>query len=592
MKRPDGDRIGTTLALTPAPLGFAQAFLSRLNFSFLLIMIVGVGLGALILIPLGLLILNSFRDVTIGEIGFGLDKFTLQNYFEAYGDPYTYTMLFNTFLFACGSMAVSFILGGTMAYLVERTDAPFRRYAYGLMLVPLIMPNIINGIAWILLLSPRIGMLNQLTSWFGLGRPFNPNNLWAMSWVEGISISPLAFLMLGAALKQMDPALEDAAATAGASPLRVLRKITLPVVLPAIGGVAVIQFVRGLEGFEVPLLLGLEKGYVVFSTSIWLAIRMTFPPKYGLAFAYGATIILLAGFALILYQRMMSRTERFTVVTGKAYRARTVELGRWRTVAVGFMLFYLLAGIGLPFFTLLWASVQHIYRAPSWAALQQLTLEHYTGLFERQDAIIMLQNTVILITVSTVVIMVLSLIISWVVLRVKSSGAKIIDAISFLPQAMPAIVMGLGFMIIFLSFRNPIYGSVWILVIAYSIRFLPLGTRFTHAGLVQIHKELEEAAQVCGGNTWLVFRRVLFPLLTPTLVGGGLFVAILSIKVLSMAALLWTPKSIILAVHIWQTWEEGNFAQVGALSVLLMVLIGALTVVAHKLTRGDRWMAG
>jgi iron(III) transport system permease protein len=552
----------------------------------------GVILATLVLMPIGLLILNSFRDATIGDLGFSLDKLTVANYVEAYGDPYTYEMLANTFQFAFGSMLVSFMLGGTMAYLVERTDVPFQRYAYGLMLVPLIMPSIIKGMAWIFLLSPRIGVLNQLTDFLGIGRPLSPYNIWAMSWVEGISLSPLTFLMLGAALKHMDPSLEDAAATTGASPFRILRKITMPLMLPALAGVAIIQFVRGLEGFEIPLLLGLQEGFVVFSTSIWLATRQTFPPKYGLAFAYGGTIILLAGIALFFYQRMISKTERYAVVMGKAYRARIIELGRWKPLAIGFMFFYLLVGVGLPFLILLWASLQPIYRAPSWPAVQNLTLKHYGGLLDRQDAIIMLQNTLILVVASTIIIMTVSLFISWVVFRLKPRGAKILDALSFLPQTMPSVVMGLALMIIFLSFKNSIYGSVWILVVAYSIRFLPLGTRFTHAGVVQVHKELEEAAQVCGGSTWLVFRRVLLPLLIPTLVGGGLFVAILSIKVLAMAALLWTPKSIIFAVHIWQTWEEGNLAEVGALSVVLMVVITALTILAHKLARGQRELVG
>jgi iron(III) transport system permease protein len=591
MKGEHAEKIGGLLRFGSQRVWFSQVA-SWFRPGVLLVVLGGAVLATLVLMPIGLLILNSFRDATIGDLGFSLDRLTLGNYVQAYSDPYTYEMLGNTFEFALGSMLVSFVLGGTMAYLVERTDVPFQRYAYGLMLVPLIMPSIIKGMAWIFLLSPRIGVLNQLTDSVGLGRPFSPYNIWAMSWVEGISLSPLTFLMLGAALKHMDPSLEDAAATTGASPIRILRKITLPLMLPAISGVAIIQFVRGLEGFEVPLLLGLENNFVVFSTSIWLATRQTFPPQYGLAFAYGATIIVLAGIALIFYQRMISRSERYAVVMGKAYRARIIELGRCKPVAVAFMCFYLLVGIALPFLILLWASVQPIYRAPSMAALQNITLKHYAGLFDRQDAIIMLQNTAILVIVSTIIIMLLSLGISWLVFRLRPPGARIIDAISFLPQTMPSVVMGLALMIIFLSFKNPIYGSVWILVIAYSIRFLPLGTRFTHAGVVQIHKELEEAAQVCGGNVWLVFRRVLLPLLVPTLVGGGLFVGILSIKVLSMAALLWTPKSIIFAVHIWQTWEEGNLADVGALSVVLMVVITALTVLAHKLSRGQRELFG
>lgn len=543
-------------------------------------------LAFLVLVPILLLVWNSFRTVSIGELGLGLSGLTLDNYARAYSDPGTYIMLKNSFVFAFGSMVVAFLFGGTLAFLVERTDMPLRNAAYGLMLVPLIMPSVLKGIAWILLLSPRIGVLNAIWKTLGFGDPiFDPYNLLGMVWVEGISMTPLTFLLLGAVLRRMDPSLEEASLASGASGLRTLRSVTLPMIVPALAGVAILQFVRGLEAFEVPIIMGLRKGIVVFSTTIYFAVRQQFPPDYGLGFAYSMTLIVLTLFGLYLYRRSVSHTERFTTVTGKGYRPKLFRLGKWRWVAAGFFAFYLLAGIILPFLILLWASFLPFYRAPSIQLLSQLSLENYRTAFDRTDLVPMLQNTVILAFGTAIVVMLLSLCISWVVIRLRPAGHRILDTLAFLPYAMPSIVMGVAFMVVFLAFPNPVYGTLWILLLAYTVRYLPYGTRFTHAGLLQIHRELEEAAQTSGAGFFSVFRRILVPLILPSLIGGGLYVLVLSVKVMSMAAILWTPKSIVFSIFIWQLWEEGNMGELGAVSVIFIAVLTLLTVSSRRLAR-------
>ena len=250
----------------------------------------------------------------------------------------------------------------------------------------------------------------------------------------------------------------------------------------------------------------------------------------------------------------------------------------------GFPLFYLLAAVVLPFLILLWASFLPFYQAPSLKLLSQLSLENYGTAFERNDMVRMLWNTTMLAFGTAFTVMLLSLCISWIVIRLRPAGHRILDILAFLPYALPSIVMGVAFMIVFLAFPNSIYGTVWILLIAYSIRYLPYGTRFTNAGLLQIHREIEEAAQAAGGGFASVFRRILIPLMLPSLIGGGLYVLILSVKVMSMAAILWTTKSIVFSIFIWQLWEEGNMGELGAVSVVFISALTLLSIISQRLS--------
>ncbi len=540
-------------------------------------------LAVLILVPLLLLLLNSFRTISIGEIGFGLSGLTLNNFARAYGDPRTYSMLRDSFVFALGSMLVASIFGGTIAFLVERTNVPLRNTAYSLMLIPLIMPSVLKGIAWILLLSPRIGLLNTLAAWLGAAGPiFNPYNIYSMAWVEGISMAPLTFLLLGGVLRRMDPSLEEASLAAGASQFKTITAVTLRLIMPAIAGVGILQLVRGLEAFEVPALMGLRSGVIVFSTNIYLAVREHFPPDYGLGFAYSMALVVFTLLGLFLYQKSISRAERYTTITGKGFRPRLIDLGKWRFAGLSFIVFYFIAAVLLPFVILLWASFLPFYRPPALKLIPKLNLENFRTAFERTDLWPMMQNTVLLAVGTAVVVMLVSLAISWIVIRLRPRGHGLLDTVAFLPYAMPSIVMGVAIMILFLSFPNPIYGTIWILFLAYVVRYLPYGTRFTHAGLVQVHKELEEAAEVSGAGFTSKFFKILVPLMLPSLVGGGLYVLILSVKVMSMAAILWTPKSIVFSIFIWQLWQEGSLGELGAVSVVFIAVLTLLTIVSRK----------
>lgn len=566
---------------------------SLLNYRSLVLALVTSLVGTLAAIPLFYLVWNSFKPVELGNISdFSLSNFTLQNFAGAYSDPAIFTMLLHSFFFASGSMVVAFIFGGVIAFLVERTNTPFRNLTYGFMFIPLIMPSMLKAIGWVLLLSPNTGILNMI--WFSLGfkEPlFNAYSVPAMFWVEGLSMAPLTFLMLGAALRGMDPSLEEAAFTSGASKLLTLRRVTLRLVVPALAGIGLLQFIRGLEAFEVPFVMGSGAGIHVFSTSIYFSIKDVTPPDYGNAFVLSLALIVLGMIGVAIYHRVMARSERYATVTGKGFRPRLISLGKWRWLAGGFILFYLFGSTVLPFLVLLWASLLPYYQTPSVEAFSQLSLWSYRELFSRDIFYLAIKNTVVLATTVSVGGILLATIVSWIVIRLRPRGSKVLDTLAFLPYTIPGVAMAFGFMVFFLAFPNPIYGTLWILVLGYLANFLPIATRFTHAGMAQIRAELEEAAMTSGADLYTVMRRILVPLMMPSLIAGGLYLFILSVKVMSMAAILWTPDSVILAIYVLQLWGEGSLALIGAFSVVIIGALTVMTIVARTFAQRSTFVA-
>ncbi len=400
-------------------------------------------------------------------------------------------------------------------------------------------------------------------------------------------MSPLAYLLIGSVIQRMDPSLEEAGDGSGASRWKVLSRITIPLLTPALAGVALLLFVRGIEAFEIPMLMGADAGIFVFSTNIYHSMRDASPPEYGLGFAYSMTLVIVTIGGLVWYQWMLRRSERYTVVTGKGYQPRVITLGLWQYLAWAFVAFYGIVGILLPFFILVWASLLPYYVPPSMEALSRVSLVNYTDLLVSPDLWDAVKNTVVLGLVSSGVTLFITVLASWFIFRTNISRRGVLDFMIFLPYAFPGIIIGIAFMILFLSFENPIYNTIWIIVLAYMVNFLPIASRFTHAAVVQVHKELEEAAWASGAGFWRTLWHIWMPLLIPPLVNGGLFLLILSLKIMSIAALLQGPDSKVLAVFLWNLWNAGGTGPSSALSILLILSLGILTLISRRLARGS-----
>ncbi len=552
---------------------------------FVLLASVALFVGIFTLAPLFVVTWNSFKLVEIGHIvDFSLENFTLDNYLDAYLDPTAFDMLANSFIFAFGSMVVAFFLGGSMAVLVERTNIPFKSLFYGLVMIPLITPGILKAISWVLLLNPNNGLLNQIWLSLGFTTPlFNDESIFSMMWVQGISMVPLTFLLFGASLKMMDPTLEEAAYVSGAGKVRVFCGITLKLMMPAIAGVCLLSFVRGLEAFDVPLIMGFGSGFQVFSTNIFYSIKLLTPPDYGLAMAYSMLLVVLATLGLYFYFKIMKGAYRYSTVTGKGFRPRLIDLGKWKRVYSVITLIVLGTPFILPLLLLLWASFLPIYQNPSMDALSLLSLENYRELTEKDDFGLAVKNTLMLCFAVGLGGMIIATLLSWTVLKLRPKGAGILDFLSFISYAIPGIVVGLSFMVVFLAFSNPLYGTIWLMALAYWIHFIPIATRFTHAGIAQISSELEDAAATSGAGFVTTMRTITMPLIMPFLISGGLYLFILTSKLLSVVAILYTPETIVFPVYIIRLYDEGFLPQIGALGVIMIVGLIVLTVIVRRI---------
>ncbi len=532
--------------------------------------------------PAAMVALMSLRTGFPGEGG----PLTLINFIRVYTDLSTYNVLLNTLLFATGTVVVALIFTVPLVWLLMRTDLPFKRTIYVLLTLGILIPVFLRTIAWILLLSPRIGLVNQWASQiFGLDHPLvSLYNLPGMAFIQGVSFVPGAFFMLAAAYRTMDPALEEAAYTAGVSKLRTFFWINIPITLPAIAAVMVYLFMTAIAVFEVPAIIGLPARILVLSSLIYTSTNPpTGLPEYGVAGAYGG-VMLLAGLVLAyFYVRLVRQGKKYTVITGRGYRPREIALGRWKWPAMAFVMLYLSMEVFIPFLVLLWTSLLPYLQLPSAAALSSISLKNYRTIPDYTGALPFI-NTAILMVAVPFCAMLLSVLVSWVVIRSQVSFRGILDTVAFLPHAMPSILLAVGLGYLGLAYRNifPFYGTIVIIIIAHTINWIAYGTRTTNSVMIQVHRELEEAGKVAGVSTPRVFLRIVLPLVAAGVFNSGIWISMLSYREVTMALTLYSRKNTVISTVVWQFWGSGWVPEVSALGVILVIfaviVVGALRI--------------
>jgi iron(III) transport system permease protein len=535
------------------------------------------------LVPLVFLIWQSFLTP---QTAARPAVFTLDNFRTAYFSTETFRLFFNSVQYAVGTAVFALGLGTALAWMNERTNTPFKRLFFALSIIPLVIPGILFTVSWIMLGSPKIGILNlMLQKLFDTDAVFiNVYTMAGMIWVDGLHYSPMAFLLMTAAFRSMDPSLEESAMMCGASILQIARLITLRLAWPAALGSLLILFVRSLESFEVPALLGLPVGIQVYTSSIYQAIHQ-YPSQVGLAAAYAITLLLITSVGIYFQSRLAYQGAKYSTVTGKGFRPRTVDLGGWRYFTAALFVIYFIVIVLLPFLVLVWSSLQKFYSAPSWAALSRLSLDSYRTVLDYPQFWSTVRNSLVLSASTAFTIMLLASVISWVVVRTKIPGRWILDNIASMPLVFPGLVLGLSIMICYLYIDIGVYGTLWILLIAYVTRFLPYGMRYVSTSMLQIHKELEESAAMSGASWGMTFRRVVLPLLVPGLLSGTIYVLIVSIRELSSSILLYSPGSEVVSIMIWELWQNGQYVELSALGVMLIIMLFCLVMVAQLVGR-------
>ncbi len=547
--------------------------------------VVLIVVGVFVLAPVLFLVMGSFSTAQL-PTEFDLAKMSLDNYVEVWLNQDIYRVFYNTIVYVTGATVVGVGIAAVMAWLVERSNMPGKLWIYAGIPLSLAVPGLLQAMAWVLLLSPRAGFLTRyMMDLFGLQEaPINIYSLGGMIFVEGLRLVPTAFLMLIPLLRSMDPSLEEAAAVSGGRPLSSIRKITVGLMLPGLFAVTIYQAMTALEVFEVPGVLGMPVNIHVFATRIYSIIEnIESLPVFGQANALAMLYLFVAVIASYFYFRMINRSERYAVVTGKGYRPRLTDLGKWKIPMLVLSFGFIFLSIGLPYIVLLYVSFVNILQAPSVQAFQSLTWNNYIEVVEYGRFQTTVVNTLLMVVGTATAVTVVSFFISMIVVRSKYAGRRILDQFAFMPHAIPGIVMGLAFLWIFLKFDQwtgfTSFGTVTSLVIGFTVLFMAYGTRAMNAAILQIHKDLEEAAGTSGAPPWRTTLRVFAPLMMPTFIGVWVYVVLLSVRLAGLPLILFDgPSNEVLAVLIWYLWDEGNIESVAAIGVLLMTVLFVLTM--------------
>jgi iron(III) transport system permease protein len=511
--------------------------------------------------------------------GLQAGTFTIQhfeNIAESLGD--VKTLLTNSLIYSVGSAAVALVYGTVLAWLAERSDAPFRKLAYVSAYVSFAIPGIIKVVGWIMLMGPKAGILNAAVVSLTGAPLFNIFSLPGMVLVESFLWIPIVFLLMATPFRSMDPSLEEAATTAGSTGWQVFRRVTFPLAAPSVLAVLILTFIRSLEAFEIPALIGIPAGVEVLTTKIYLQIKGGLIPKYGEASAYSVLLIGLVALGLYPYYRITSKTYKFTTISGKGFRPQRIQLGKWRWLG-GLLMLVLPLLQFLPIVAITWSSFLPFAQIPSRKALSLLTFNNYVTAFNDSGIIRSVMNSLTVSTTSATGAILITFFAAWLIVRASIKARWVLDQMAMLPLVFPGIVMGIAILKMYLMLPLPVYGTLWILILAFIARYLPYGIRFSHSALLSLHKELEEGAMVSGASWFQMMRQVVVPLIMPALLAGWIYVFLITFKELSIALLLYSPGSQVVAVTIWELWDNGHVGELAAFSLVITlgtVIVGSI----------------
>jgi iron(III) transport system permease protein len=491
-------------------------------------------------------------------------------------------IILNTLTVSFAATVMALVLGFVMAWILTRTNVPGRRLFEQMMVVPYYLTPLLGALAWSLLGTQESGFLNQVYRALG-GSDYliNINTPYGIAWVMALFEGSVAFVMIGAVMKSMDPALEEASQVMGASRLRTMLRITLPLVLPGVLGAAVFVFAEMLGSFAVALVLGLPDRYYVVTTAIYQLVQQ-YPPKIPIAAAMGTSLFVVMFVTLFIYRRIITAGS-YVTITGKAFRPRVNDVGRLRYFLLAICLFYLFCAVVLPLLTLFYASIQNISTA--FPAASNFTLTHFRTAFTMNAATTALGNSLWLALWTATLGVTLMGLISWIIYRSRLPGASVIEYIVMFPQSVPRLIFAFGMMWAWLIFPIPIYGTLWLLLIAYLTVFLPLGVRTISGVMLQIDKSLEECAQMCGAGWGYRIRTVTIPLLWPGLLAAWLLLFVASIRELGASILLMGPHSKVITPSIVESWFASSTELTAAMALIQTLVVAIAVAILMAVTR-------
>jgi iron(III) transport system permease protein len=534
----------------------------------------------LIGLPLSMLLYGSFRSAPPGAPGGAL---TAANWVSVFTTPVYLHSLLDLLVLAAGATILATVIGTWLGFLVARTNIPARATLEVLILIPIFMSTLASAIAWVILASPKAGFLNAWAVRF-LGLPRGPLDIFTPAgaiWVLGIAQVPYAFLFTAAAFRSIDPHLEEAGRMAGAGVFTTFRKVILPLVAPSIWSAALLVFVLSAAEFAVPGLLGRQKAFLPLSVMVWQSVAH-FPANYGVACVLSLLLLFISLALLYPYRSMLREAGRFVTITARGSRPRLLDLGPWRYPALASALGYILVGVVLPYAALFLGAFLR-YLTPK-LTLDLFTWNNFVRLASQGATVVAVRNSFLISLFSATLVVVFGGGIAWFVLRSRITWRGAVDYLVMVPLAVPGIVMGVGFLWVFMFIPGAL-NSVWALVVAFITRHIPYAVRSFSSVLVQIDPELEESAQMVGASVPRIMGQIVLPLVRPAVFASWILLFILMIREISSIITLYTPRTTVMSILMWDLMENGDYTMAAALALLQSVLIVAVLVVVQKVLK-------
>ncbi|MEM4559806.1 MAG: iron ABC transporter permease [Candidatus Caldarchaeum sp.] len=542
-----------------------------------------IAVGFFVLLPVVFLLFGSVWSSPPGRPG----DLTASNYVEVFNDHFLGRVLLNTVVFAAGSAFIATALGSTLAFLTTRTDVPFRKAVVYAPILMFAMPSSVESMGWTFLLSPRTGLVNvaymRLT---GLEQPLvDLYTLAGMTLVMGVSLLPVALMITAPTFILFDRSLEEVGRASGSSLPQVYRRIVLPLAMPSIASAFIYCFIVALEAFDTPAIIGIPAGVYVITTTIYTQMVSEVPPRYGSAAAYATLLLVISIMTVMLYNRFSKAADRYSTLTGGTAFGAVLELGKYRPLATLFVLSYLLIHPVPLLTTLAVASVQRFWNPDR--LFTNITLDNYEKFFTYPITASALTNSIIVSTSSTALAVAAGFLATYFTVRRPVLGRQAFTTILSIPLAVPPIVLAVGVFWSVLYVDVGIYGTVWALVYAYSLRYTPLVIRFLTGPMMQIHRDLEDSAVVCGGSVFRTMTRITLPLLRGAASTAALYVFIRTITDLGIAVLLVTHQSTVLSTTLFSLWNTGEKLTVVAgglfYTAVLMVILAAASRLGFRI---------
>lgn len=548
-----------------------------------------VVLAFLVIYPVAMLLLGALTNTNPVVDGFGVFDLSFANFITVLGNPNVHVALANSLIACGGGTALAVVIGLTFSWVVVRTNTPGKRFIAAASMIPLFVPPLVAAVAWSVLASPKSGLLNTVLAAWGIDWRFNIYSMGGMIAIFGIYYAPYVYMFTASALRNMDPSLEEAAEVSGASALRTMFTVTFPLIAPAILSGMLLSFIVMLGIYGIPAVLGAPGDIPVLTTYIFKLTNWS-PPLYSTAASVAIILMIVTGFLVWLQHRIVSRRS-YTTVAGKAFRPATLNLGPWRYFTLGLAVVYLFVVVVLPTAALIISAFRKFMFIRTMASLfdeRQYSLVHFDRLFANPLAMRSIWNTMEVGIITAIVGGLFAFAIGYTINRTNLPGRRSIDVISTLPVAIPGLVIGVAYLWAWIGLPGGLYGTIWILALAFVARFMPDTVKALSTSLLQIHRELEEAAWICGKGLLGTIRTIVLPLARPGVIAAMTLLFVLAIRELGSSLFLYTSNTMVMAVLLLDYYEGGNVGITAAFSLVQMVLLAVVIGIANLLSRGAR----